>query len=95
MKFDDYKSEVFEKRPEVKVEYEKMQPEIEFIRELVNAREKQNISQKDLAKLIGTGQARISKIENGVANPSLKVMTKIAEALNMELHISMKPKVQA
>ena len=53
------------------------------------ARAKKGISQIDLAKLTGINQADISRIERGIANPSVITLDKIAKALDTELKISM------
>ena len=45
-------------------------------------------------ELTGIDQADISKIENGNANPSIKTLTRIASAMNMNLKIEFVPKTQ-
>lgn len=45
-------------------------------------RKKNNISQKELAKLIGATQSYIAKIENGKANPTNDIILKLSIALN-------------
>lgn len=46
------------------------------------------LSQRQLAHQAGIRRAVLARIENGDANPSLKVLGKIADALNTELTIS-------
>jgi len=46
-------------------------------------------SQTDLAKAVGTKQANISRIESGLANPTLDLIQRLVEALDLE--ISIKP----
>lgn len=41
-----------------------------------------DITQKDLAKMIGTSQARLASYENGTVMPSNEVLSKIASALD-------------
>ncbi|MBP7022253.1 MAG: helix-turn-helix transcriptional regulator [Planctomycetes bacterium] len=48
------------------------------------ARKKQNLSQRELAKLTGLTQAGISKLERGICNPSLKTMRKINQVLKIQ-----------
>jgi len=48
------------------------------------ARQKQNLSQSELAKLTGLTQASISKLEQGVSGPSAKNMMKIADVLGIQ-----------
>ena len=46
------------------------------------------ISQKQLAALSGIDQSDISKIERGIANPSVATLDRIAKALGGQLNIS-------
>lgn len=48
-------------------------------------RQKQKISQADLAELIGMQQAYISRLERGLENPSLKSLSRIASVLKGEI----------
>ena len=52
------------------------------------ARAKKNLSQKELSELSGIDQSDLSKIERGVANPSVGTLTRIAEAMGAELQVS-------
>ena len=52
------------------------------------ARAAEGISQKQLAALSGMDQSDISKIERGVANPSVETLERIAKALGRKLSIS-------
>ena len=52
------------------------------------ARAKKGLSQNELSKLTGIDQSDISKIERGVANPSIGTLNRIAEALGAQLEIS-------
>ncbi|MGL6098992.1 MAG: helix-turn-helix domain-containing protein, partial [Fusobacteriaceae bacterium] len=64
MNFNSYLTEKL-KDSEVKQEYDKLSPEYEIISCLIKTRKKLGISQAELAKTIGTDQARISKLEKG------------------------------
>ena len=52
------------------------------------ARAKAGISQAQLAELTGIDQSDISKIERGVANPSVSTLARIAKALGGQLSIT-------
>ena len=54
-------------------EYEAIQPELDVIRAIVDARTSQNMTQKELAERTGIDQADISKLENGTRNPSINL----------------------
>ena len=75
--------------PEVKKQYDKLGPEYELIRAVIDKRLKRKMSQADLAKKIGTGQSAISRLESGEGNPSFKCLQKVAQALGARLIISL------
>ncbi len=64
--------------------------EYALIQQIVKSRIKKNISQKMLARRLGTGQSAISRLESGTYNPSFKFLQKLAKALDSELVISFK-----
>lgn len=55
---------------------------------VVEARIKVDMTQKKLAELSGVDQADISRIERGIANPSVSTLERIAEAVGGKLKIS-------
>lgn len=55
--------------------------------QLLMARKRANITQKQLAEITGIYQADISKIERGLGNPSLQTLNRLAEGLGMQLSI--------
>lgn len=75
--------------PEFKKVWEKSEVEYQLGLKLIDARIKKNISQRDLARKIGTSQAAISRIENMSGNPSLHLLKRIAGALNVKLQVSL------
>ncbi len=77
---------------EFRKEYESIQPEMDVIRALVDARNSQNLTQKELAERTGINQADISKIENGTRNPSLNLLKRLADGMGMVLKIEFVPK---
>ena len=77
---------------EFRKEYEAIQPEIDIIKALVEARNSLNLTQKELAERTGINQADISKIENGTRNPSLNLLKRLADGMGMALKIEFIPK---
>lgn len=67
----------------------------ESSRAVAAARAAAGISQKQLAALTGIDQSDISKIERGVANPSVATLQRIAKALGGQLSISIQVPMQA
>ena len=76
-------------------EYEAIQPEMDVIRAVVEARTSQNLTQKELAERSGINQADISKIENGTRNPSLNLLKRLADGMGMALKTEFVPKQNA
>lgn len=73
--------------PEFKKEWEDSEVEFQLGCRLIEARLKKNLSQRELAKKVGTSQAAISRIEAMNGNPSLGLLKRIAHALNTQLTI--------
>lgn len=73
-------------------EYERIQPEMDVIRAIVEARTSQNLTQKELAERTGIHQADISKLENGTRNPSVNLLKRLADGMGMTLKIEFVPK---
>ena len=81
--------------PEFRKEWEDIQPEMDVIRAMVEARISQNLTQKELAERTGINQADISKLENGTRNPSLKLLKRLADGMGMTLKLEFIPKSTA
>ncbi len=75
------------KDPEFRREYEKLEPEFQIARQIIDARIKRKITQEELAKRMGTGQAVISRLENANAKPSLSLIQRLADALNLKVEL--------
>ncbi|MBE5947995.1 MAG: helix-turn-helix transcriptional regulator [Lachnospiraceae bacterium] len=93
-KFNDYREEQL-RDEEFRKEYENMQPEFDIIRAIVNARISKNLTQKELAERTGINQADISKLENGTRNPTVNLLKRLAEGMDMVLKIEFVPKQKA
>ena len=89
--FDDMLSKQL-KDEEFRKESEAIQPEMDVIRAIVDARTSQNLTQKELAERTGINQADISKLENGTRNPSVNLLKRLAEGMGMALKIEFVPK---
>lgn len=89
--FDDMLSKQLQDK-ELKKEYDALQPEMDVIRAIVDARTSQNMTQKELAERTGINQADISKLENGTRNPSVNLLKRLAEGMGMVLKIEFVPK---
>jgi transcriptional regulator with XRE-family HTH domain len=78
--------------PIVKKEYEKINPEYEIIRAVLNARKTRNLTQQQLADRTGINRADISRIENGNSNPTIAQLQRIADGMDMVLKVEFVPK---
>ncbi len=85
--WDELKKELL-KNPEVKKEYDRLAPEYAVISQLIAIRAKKRLTQKALAKKLGTKQSAIARFESGSYNPTLEFLKKTAEALGKKLVIS-------
>ena len=91
MKLSEYKEKRMQDS-DFRQAYEEIQPEMSFIRALVEARLSQNLTQKELSERTGIAQTEISRLENGTRNPSLKLLQRLADGMNMDLRISFTPR---
>jgi len=84
--FDSLKKQLL-KDPEVKAEYDKLDPEYQLMCAIIEARQEKRLNQKQLAIKANTTQAKISLIEAGLSNPTIQTMSKIALAFGKRLQI--------
>ncbi len=89
--YSDYKKKVLQ-NPDLRAEYDALQPEYDIIQAMIEARITQNITQQELSARTGITQADISRIENGTRNPSLNMVKKLAQGLGMQLKLEFIPK---
>jgi predicted transcriptional regulator len=86
MKWDDATKKILQNE-EVRQELKNNEAEYKIIEEIITARQARNLTQKDLAELVGTRQSNISRLESGNYNPTLEFLNKIAKAIGKELEI--------
>ena len=82
--WDDFEKKLL-KNPEFRKEMEKQEPEFQVQRALIKLRIKEHLTQKQLAKRIGTKQPVLSRIENGTVTPTLDILQRIADAVGARL----------
>ena len=91
---DDLTNE-FMQDPEFRKEYEALQPERDITMALIKARKEAGLTQRKLAEKTGISQADISRLENGVRNPSIALLNRLAVALDATLKIELIPNKKA
>lgn len=90
MKLKNYKTILKNnlKDSKFKSEYLFLEKEFSIAREVLDLRKKRNLTQKELATLIGTSQPAIARLESGnYENISLSFLKKVAAALGAEAEV--------
>ncbi len=80
---------------EFRREYESLQPEMNIMRAMLDARIRAGMTQMELSVKSGISQADISRLENGTRNPSLDLLKRLAAAMDTTLKIEFVPKEHA
>lgn len=86
--FDDYLREDH-KNPEAKRLFDEYGRQLEISYQILQLRKRRGLSQLDLAKKIGTNQSNVARIESGQQNCTIKLLDRIANALEVELKVSL------
>ena len=74
--------------PEYLEEHEKLKPEFEVVRAMLDARKEAGLTQKQLAELMGKPQSTVARLESGTHNPKIGTLHDVAKALGKDLKIS-------
>ncbi len=85
--FESFKSRLLKDKA-IKKAYDELGPEFALIEMIIRERLKQGLTQKQLAKKIGTKQPVISRLECGSYNPTIKFLHRVASALDAKLRVS-------
>lgn len=85
-KWEDLEKELLAD-PAVKREFDKLAPRYALISQVIAARIKKGITQKDLAEKMGTKQSAIARLESGNSNPSISFLEKLARVLGYKLTV--------
>ncbi|MFW5762536.1 MAG: helix-turn-helix domain-containing protein [Cyclobacteriaceae bacterium] len=79
------------KDPKFKKEYDLLEEEFVLAKEILQLRKEQNLTQKELAKKVGTSQPAIARVESGnYKNISLSFLRKLAKVLGAKPEIHLK-----
>ena len=89
--YKQFKRELL-KDKKIKYAYEKLGSEFAVIEMIIKKRIERGLTQKELARKIGTKQSAISRLESGTYNPSISFLQKVGEALGAKLKISLTEK---
>jgi transcriptional regulator with XRE-family HTH domain len=78
--------------PEFRAEYESLEPEYKLASTIIRLRLAKGLTQEQLAKFLNTKQESIARLESGGSLPSLSTVKRVAEALDADVEIIVKPK---
>lgn len=62
--------------------------------QVIEQRKARGLSQKELAELTGTTQSAIARLESGGRPPRIDTLLRIAEALDCELIVELRPRTK-
>ncbi len=68
--------------------YNELEFEFSLIRAIIDARLKKGITQKEIAKRMGTKQSSIARFESGKYNPTLAFVQKLANAVGTKIKVA-------
>ncbi len=71
--------------------YERLEPEFEVARALIEARHRAGLTQTELAVRMETTQSAIARLESGRAPPSTRTLARVAKATENRLRIRFDP----
>jgi len=83
------------RNPEYMAVQKELQPILDVANDVLRLRLQKGWSQAELAEHVGTKQANISRLENGLANPSIELLQRLAKALGTELLVRLGAKEEA
>jgi transcriptional regulator with XRE-family HTH domain len=90
--YEEHIKELLKKKA-VRKEYEKLLPEYELARSIIEQRARKKMTQDEMAEKAGIPQSTVSRIERLTHGlPKLATLKKIAEALDARLVIKLEPK---
>jgi transcriptional regulator with XRE-family HTH domain len=77
--------------PEYREVERRLRPILDLADDVFNLRMERGWTQAELAKRVGTRQANISRLENGLTNPTFKFLQKLGEVFETELVVRLSP----
>lgn len=87
MSLDDLLNEPEALEKGVSIKVKANDQDIDVMRPLIVARKQAKLTQKDLADKVNMDQGDISKLERGLRNPTVHLLQRLADAMNLEVEI--------
>lgn len=89
---DRYIEKALKRNPSLKERFKRADQAWDIAFQIINLREKANLTQKELAELVGTKQSNIARIESAdYTGYTWKTLEKITKALKARLEIRIVP----
>ena len=78
--------------PKYRKAYEALEEEFSLASALIGVRNRAGLTQKQLARKMGTTQPVVARLESGRARPSMRTLERFADATGSRLLISFAPR---
>ena len=79
------------KDPAYRKDYDALEQEFALVSQVIKARADAGLTQEQLAKRMNTSQAVVARLESGRIMPSMRTLTRFAQATGHRLKISFEP----
>lgn len=86
--YQKLKTELLQDRA-IRKAYQELEPEFALMKLIIQKRIEKGLTQKELARRIGTKQSAVSRLESGTSNPTFSFLQKVAQALGTTIKVSM------
>jgi transcriptional regulator with XRE-family HTH domain len=73
--------------PQLQAEYERLGPRFEVISELIRARNREGLTQRELGRRMGVSQAVVSRLFSGEHSPRIDTIAAAARAMGYDLEV--------
>ena len=81
--------ELREQAPELQAEFDRLAPRYELVRQLVRARKRAKLTQRELGERIGVTKNVITRLESGEHTPRLETAQDVAKALGYRVEVKL------
>ncbi|GMA08119.1 hypothetical protein GCM10025886_12700 [Tetragenococcus halophilus subsp. flandriensis] len=88
IKFSDYLEKEKKNNPELSKMMEKEEKKLDYAVAVMELRTSLDLTQEEFAQVVNKPQSMIAKIENGNANPTIKTLEQIVNAVDKQLVFS-------
>jgi len=90
VEFKEFKRKLM-KNPEFRREWEALGPACDLTRSLLDLQMKRGLSTTEVARRAGTSAAVVSRLVRGAERPSLRMLHRVAEALDARVVVRLEP----